>query len=155
MKKTAAVLCPLLVVLAAAAPASAQSVLNRDHVLGLGVQASFPYDELGEDNGTGWGLFATLDYPLIPLLDLTARAGRNSFPGEGDAASVDVWEISAGGRLALGAFFMGGEAGWYDRGEEWSWVPSIGLRYTRIEVSVRWRSVGRNAYTGLGAAWYF
>ena len=155
MKQTALLITVLLVVAGAVAPASGQVAVDRSHVLGAGLQLSFPYDELGDDYNTGWGIQAQLDYPLIPLFHACAHAGWTNFPAQGSGDGVDVWEITAGGRLAFGTFFMGGEVGWYDRGDEWSWVPSLGLRFSQIEVALRWRAVGRNAYTGLRAGWYF
>ncbi len=144
-----------LIALAVVAPAHGQEILDRDHILGVGLQMSFPYDELGDNYNTGWGVGALLHYPMIPLLAATAQLGWNTFPHEGREEAIEVWEISGGGRLTLGAFFMGGEVGWYDRGDEWSWVPSWGLHYTHFEASIRWRAVGRNAYTGLRVGWYF
>lgn len=154
MKTIAALACAALLLLTVPA-ASAQSVLNRDHVWGAGASFNFPYDEFGNDAGTGWGLFGTLDFPLIPLFDLTGRVGWNTFPGNDHHEAVDVWEVTAGGRLSLGTFFMSGEVGWYDKGDTWSWVPGLGLRFTNLEVALRWRAVGRNAFTGASAAWYF
>lgn len=139
----------------AAAPAAGQVVVDRSHVLGAGAQLSFPYDELDDAHDTGWGVQGMLDYPIIPLFHVCAHVGWNTFPRTGGGDSLNVWEITGGGRLALGAFFMGGEVGWYDRGDNWSWVPSLGLRFDRIEVSWRVRAVGREAYTSLRAGWYF
>ena len=96
-----------------------------------------------------------LDYPVIPLFHLCAHAGWNTFPRVGAGESLDVWEITGGGRVVLGAFFMGGEVGWYDTGDHWSWVPSLGMRFSRIEVAWRVRAVGRDAYTSARVGWYF
>jgi len=145
----------VLAVVAGVTPASGQVVVDRSHALGAAVQTSFPYDELGDTHNTGWGVQAMVDYPLIPLFHLCGRVGWNTFPRVGGGDSLDVWEITGGGRVVLGAFFMGGEVGWYDKGDHWSWVPSLGLRFERIEVAFCVRAVSRYAYTSARAGWYF
>jgi hypothetical protein len=151
--RIAAVAVAVALGVALAVPASAAPDPSR--IFGVGVQMSFPYDELGDSYNTGFGVGALVDYPVNGLLDAVGHLGWNTFPHEGTEPAVEIWEISAGGRVMLGAFFMGGEVGWYDRGDEWSWVPSAGLRYNKWEASIRWRAVGRNAYTGLRFGWYF
>jgi len=145
----------MIAVLLAAVPGLALGQMDRGHVLGAGVQFAHPYDEFGRSADNGWGLNVVLDYPLVPLFHACALAGRTRFAGDGDLPGITVWEVSAGGRLAFGAFYMGGEVGWYDRGDVWSWVPSMGVRLTRLEFAWRLRAVSRSAYSSLGVAWYF
>ena len=128
---------------------------RQEKNLGLGVKTSFPYAEFGEDANTGWGVAGMVDYPLIPLLDLTADVGYNHFAGMGEKDGVDVWNFCFGGRLALGAFFMGGETGYFSHGNDWSFVPSMGLRFGQLEGAIRYKSVGANGWTSLRFGYYF
>ena len=124
-------------------------------VLGLGVKTSFPYAELDEKAKTGWGVVGIVDYPLIPFIDLTADLGYNHFPGEDDNPDVDVWNICFGGRFVLGAFFMGGETGYFSHVQEWSYVPSMGLRFGAFEGAIRYKAVGGASWTSLRFGYYF
>ncbi len=128
---------------------------RQEKVLGIGVKTSFPYAELKDEATTGWGVVGIFDYPLIPLIDLTADVGYNHFPGEGDNEDVDVWNVCFGGRLALGVFFMGGEAGYFSHVNEWSYVPSMGLRFDRFEGAIRYKAVGGASWTSLRFGIYF
>ncbi len=128
---------------------------RQDKVLGLSVKTSFPYAELNDDTQTGWGIAGMVDYPLIPLIDLTADVGVNHFPGDGEKEDVDVWNVCFGGRLALGAFFMGGETGFFTHVDEWSFVPSMGLRFNRFEGAVRYKAVGGASWTSIRLGVYF
>ena len=128
---------------------------RETRILGLGVKSSFPYAGFNDDFETGWGVVGIVDYPLIPLIDLTADVGYNHFPGSGDTDGVDVWNICFGGRLALGAFFMGGETGYFSQVDEWSYVPSMGLRFGAFEGAVRYKAVGGSGWTSLRFGYYF
>jgi len=79
---------------------------------GAGISVKYPYESIGDEYRSGYGLHAIMDYPVIPLLDLTADIGWNHFP-RGDASeSLDIWEFVGGARVRLGVFFMSGEV-WY------------------------------------------
>ena len=122
---------------------------------GVGAQFSYPYAEFGDRYNNGYGLQGLFDYPLIPLLDLCASVGWNRFPGADDGAGINIWEVSFGARFALGAFFMGSEMGYFSKGDQGSIVPSMGLRYEHWEVSVRYKAVGSDTWTGLRVGYYF
>lgn len=145
-----------LILTTVVAHASAGTWASRqEKVLGVGVKTTFPYAEFKDDTKTGWGVGGIVDYPLIPLIDLTADLGYNHFPGKDDNEDVDVWNLCFGGRLALGAFFMGGETGYFSHVEEWSFVPSMGLRFNRFEGAIRYKAVGGVSWTSLRLGVYF
>lgn len=122
---------------------------------GLGAQWSYPQGDFRNEHSPGYGLQAALDYPLVPLLDLSGSVGWNHFPRAHTGAGVDIWEVTAGGRFALGAFFMNGEAGYFSKGREWGFVPGLGLRYTHWEVSLRTKVAGVNTWGGLRVVYFF
>lgn len=153
--KVYSVLVAILLVSLAGNAMAATWVGREDRVLGLGVKSSFPYANFDDDFNTGWGVVGMVDYPLIPLIDLTADVGYTSFPGSGENDSVDVWNVCFGGRLALGVFFMGGETGYFSYVEDWSFVPSMGLRFGPFEGGVRYKAVGGSGWTSLRFGYYF
>lgn len=123
--------------------------------LGVAVKTFFPYAEYGEETDTGWGIAGIYDYPLIPLIDLTADVGYSTFSTPDGFDSVNIWNFTFGGRLVLGPFFMGGETGYFTKVEEWSYVPSMGLRFGAFEGGVSYKSVGTAAWTQLRFGYYF
>ncbi len=146
----------VLLILSLASSVMAKTWVGREErVLGLGVKSSFPYASFDDDFNTGWGVVGIVDYPLIPLIDLTADVGYTHFPGDGATESVDVWNACFGGRLALGVFFMGGETGYFSHVDEWSYIPSMGLRFGRFEGALRYKAVGGSGWTSLRFGYYF
>jgi len=123
--------------------------------LGGGVSTSFPYTNFGDDYNTGYGLHVLVDRPVVPLLNLSADLGWNHFPGNSDRESIDVWNLIFGGRFVLGAFFMGGETGYFSKVDSWGWVPSMGVRFERMEFAVRHETAGADAWTTLRFGYYF
>ncbi len=122
---------------------------------GAGISGKYPYESFGDEYRSGYGLHAIMDYPVIPLLDLTADIGWNHFP-RGDAIeSLDIWEFVGGARVRLGVFFMSGEVGYYTNINETSFLPGLGLRFTHFEVAWNVRAVSRGSWTGLRLAYYF
>ena len=122
---------------------------------GVGAQLSLPYQDFADKYTTGYGLQGLYNYPLIPLLDLSASVGWNHFPREADGAGLDIWEMSFGARFALGAFFMNGETGYFSKVDDWSFIPGLGLRYDHWEVSLRTKAVGGSSWHGLRLGHYF
>ncbi len=136
--------------------ASAKTWAGREERnLGLAVHASFPYAEFGDEHKTGWGVSGIFDYPLIPLIDLTADVGYTHYSKANDGGGVDVWNLVFGARFALGVFFMGGETGYFTYVEEWSYVPSMGLRFGAFEGGIRYKSVHGASWTTLRFGYYF
>ena len=122
---------------------------------GLGAQVSPPRNDFADKYSTGYGLQGMYNYPLIPLLEVSASVGWNHFPQEADGAGIDIWETSLGARFALGAFFMSGEMGYFSKVDEWSYMPGLGLRYDHWEFSLRVKAVGSNSWSGLRVGYYF
>ena len=92
---------------------------------------------------------------LVPLITLTGSLGYNHFPGEGDLPSADVWSITAGLRFEFGAFYMGGEGGYYTEIDEGGFIPSLGLHLGRFELAGRWKSSGTSTWTSVRLGYYF
>ena len=122
---------------------------------GLAGMVSFPYDDLGDDQTTGYGIHGMWDYPWIPLLDLTADVGWNHFPGKEDNESVDVWEFTGGMRFVLGSFYMSGEVGYYTKVKSVSFVPGMGLRMGNLDLSFRYRAAKSTSWTGIRVGYFF
>lgn len=143
------------------ATAGAQSNTVRDewlasyHHFGVAAAMTYPFQDFGDDYSTGFGLHGMVDYPWISLVHLIADVGWNHFPGKNDSASVDIFNISGGAKIALGAFFMGGEVGYFSEVDEVSWIPSIGVRPGNWEVALRIKAVGLGSWTTLRAGYYF
>jgi hypothetical protein len=122
---------------------------------GVGLAINYPFDSFGDEVDTGYGLHGMLDYTFIPLLHFIADLGWNHFSGNEFRESVDILEITFGAKFQFGAFFMGGETGYYSQVDEWSFVPSLGARFTRLEIALRIKAVGGGSWTGLRIGYYF
>lgn len=122
---------------------------------GAGLTAKTPLDSFGEQYNTGYGVMAIMDYPLIPLLDLTAGIGWNHFPESDALESIDIWEFVGGARFRLGVFFMSGEVGYYTEIEETSFLPGLGLRFTNLEIAFNVRAVSGGSWRGFRLGYYF
>ncbi len=160
--KTTLLTLVLLGMLTGAAAAADPEPAAKEHLRwhsgnywGAGVQISQPYQDFADQYSTGYGLQGMFNYPLIPVIDLSASVGWNHFPQEGDGAGIDIFELSAGARFALGVFFMNGEAGFYSKVEEWSFVPGLGLRFDHWEYSFRIKAAGGNSWSGFRVGYYF
>ena len=122
--------------------------------LGLGLQASLPYADFADAQNTGYGIAALVDYPIIPWFSLVGDVGWNRFDSKSDNESLDVWQVDFGGRFNLPPFVVGGEAGWYSEIDKIGWVPSLGIRLERFELSVRWQASGTTGWTTFRFGFY-
>jgi len=122
---------------------------------GAGLSAKYPYENFGDTYDTGYGIQAIMDYPFIPLLDLTAGIGWNHFPIANEGEAIDIWEFVGGMRFRMGVFFMSGEVGYYTKIEETSFLPGLGLRFEHFEVAMNVRAVSGGSWTGLRLGYYF
>ena len=149
----------LVTLLPATSPAQSNSVreewLASYHHFGAAAAMTYPFEEFGDNYNTGFGLHGLVDYPLISFLHLIADIGWNHFPGENSVESVDIFNLAGGAKIALGAFFMGGEVGYFTNVEEVSWIPSIGVRPGNWEVALRIKAVGSGSWTTLRVGYYF
>lgn len=136
-------------------PASQPNPSDNKAQFGLGLTTKYPYESFGDDYGTAYGIMGLLAYPFIPLLDLTAGIGWNTF-GEGDSnESLDLWEFTGGMRFRMGVFFMSGEVGYYTNIEQTSFLPGLGLKFDHFEIALNVRAVDKGSWSGLRLAYYF
>jgi len=122
---------------------------------GVGGQTTFPRSSFGINYKTGYGLQGMFNYPLIPLIDLSASVGWNHFDGEDDRPGIDIWELAFGARFAVGVFFMNGEAGYFTELEEWNYIPGLGLRFDHWEYSLRTKVAGDSIWSTFRIGYYF
>lgn len=122
---------------------------------GVGLSAKYRNSAYGEVNDTGYGIQAFMDYPFIPLLDLTAGIGWNNFPEADERDAVEIWEFVGGMRFRMGVFFMSGEVGYYTNIDETSFLPGLGLRFEHFEVAWNIRAVSAGSWNGLRLGYYF
>ena len=122
---------------------------------GAGLTAKYRKSTYDESHHTGYGIMAFMDYPFIPLLDLTAGIGWNNFPDANEGDEVDIWEFVGGMRFRMGVFFMSGELGYYTNIEETSFLPGLGLRFDHFEVAWNVRAVSEGSWNGLRLGYYF
>lgn len=122
---------------------------------GAGLTMKYPYESFGDEYNTGFGIMGFLDYPLIPLLELTAGIGWNHFDNAQAPEAVDIWEYVGGLRLALGVFFMSGEVGYFTEVNSTSFLPGLGVRFHHFELAVNLRSVPSGSWTGFRLGYYF
>lgn len=120
-----------------------------------GVNLHFPNRTFGTRTDTGYGLTGFYVRPVIPLITLTGSVGFSRFNGEGDLPAVDLWLFTGGLRFEFGAFFMGGEGGYFTEIDEGGFVPSMGLHVKRFEVSGRWKASGSSTWLTLRVGYYF
>lgn len=139
----------------AQAPQDRQGWVDSYRNLGVGVTTTFPFQEFGDEYQTGYGLHLLADYPLIPLLNFTANAGYSHFGRVNEGDEIGVFSLVFGGKIMFGPAFMGGETGYFTEVDEWSWVPSFGLRIQELEFSLRYKSSGAGTWTTLRAGYYF
>jgi hypothetical protein len=136
-------------------PAGSPAAVKKTPNFGAALSMKYPYESFGDEYHTGYGIHAIMDYPFIPLLDLTADVGWNRFPKAAAGESIDIWEFVGGARVRLGVFFMSGEVGYYTNIKATSFLPGMGLRFTRFEAAVNIRAVPGGSWTGLRFGYYF
>jgi hypothetical protein len=135
-------------------PESREAWLATYRRFGAAATVSWPYTEFGDKYDSGWGLHALVDQPFVPLINLTADVGWNTFPGGGERDRTDVWNVTVGGKLTLGVFYMGGETGYLSSVDRWGWVPSLGARFGDLEVALRLTTAGSQGWTTLRLGYY-
>jgi len=103
---------------------------------------------------TGWGLAATGDFTLIPLLKIRGEAGYNSFGGktEGEVQypDLDIWSFLIGARLQLPIIYFSLDGGYYTELDEFSLLPGLGLRFLFLDVGGRYKWTGENWFEVFG-----
>jgi hypothetical protein len=127
----------------------------RNEGFAAGLVANIPNADFGRRSQTGFGIQGFYVRPLLPLVTVTASAGYNRFPGEGELPAADVWSFTGGLRFEFGAFYMSGEGGYYTEIDEGGFVPGIGLHLGRFEAAARWKASGNSTWTSLRLGYYF
>jgi|GEM_PF-5678554 len=145
----------ILLFLTAAVPASAQLQTEPQAPWGLAGGVSWPFGDFSTRYETGYGLHGIGDYTLLPILHLTGNVGFHYFNGKNVFEDLTVWEFAVGARFVLGAFYMGGESGYYTEVDEGSFVPNVGVRLKDWDIGMRWKSVGGQSWRTLRVGYYF
>jgi hypothetical protein len=122
---------------------------------GIAASASFPYTRFGDRYDTGFGLHALADFPLVTLINIAGDVGWTRFASDGEGDFLDVFNAIVEGRFVFAFFFVGGGTGYLSGVDDFGWVPSLGLRFDRAELAVRWVAAGPDAWTTLRAGFYF
>lgn len=136
-------------------PTEGETWEDRPVAFGAGLTVKAPYGSYGDSYATGYGIMGFVEYPFIPLVDLTAGIGWNHFSPERDLEDLDIWEFVGGARLRLGVFFMSGEAAYYTEIDEVSFLPGLGLRFSHIEIAFNVRAVSSGSWRGFRLGYYF
>ncbi len=148
MKRLVFGLIVALALVAIPQPASAQ------FDIGARGKLMFPTGEFADSTDTGWGLAATGDFTLIPLLKLRGEAGYNSFSGktEGEVQhpDLDIWSFLIGARLQLPIIYFSLDGGYYTELDEFSLLPGLGLRFLFLDVGGRYKWTGENWFEVFG-----
>lgn len=132
-----------------------RTAADREHIFGVAGMMSFPYGDFQDNYDHGFGLHGMLDYPFVSILNLTADVGYNRFAHANNGNDITVMEYSVGSKLVFGWFYMGGETGYYSKVNDWSFIPTWGLKFGQFEFSMRIKAVGGGSWTGIRAGWYF
>ena len=151
----ALLLAPVLAAAQDTGPADPGPWKPRNQGFAGGLSMHFPNSDFGVRSKTGYGLDLFYVHPVLPLVTITGSAGYSHFPGEEDLQAVDMWRFTGGFRFEFGAFYMGGEGGYYTEIDESGFVPSIGLHIGKFEVAGRWKSSGTSTWTTLRVGYYF
>jgi len=136
-------------------PATPPDPGSNSMSFGAGLTMKYPYESFGDDYKTGYGILAMMDYPFIPVLDLTASIGWNHFAEDKAGEAIDIWEFTGGMRFRLGVFFMSGEVAYYTKVDDTSFLPGLGLRFEHLEVAMNIRAVPSGSWTGWRVGYYF
>ena len=122
--------------------------------IGARGKVMFPTGDFSEKAETGWGLAATGDFTLIPLLKLRGEAGYNKFGGKevagGQLKDLDIWSFMIGARLQLPIIYFSLDGAYYTEIDEFSLLPGLGLRFLFLDVGGRYKWTGENWFEVFG-----
>ena len=114
----------------------------------------FPTGDFADMAETGWGLAATGDFTLIPLVKLRGEAGYNQFGGkevEGvQLEDLDIWSFMIGARLQLPIIYFSLDGAYYTEIDEFSLLPGLGFRFLFLDVGGRYKWTGENWFEVFG-----
>jgi hypothetical protein len=146
---------PLFVLIAALALVAIPQTASAQFAIGARGKLLFPTGDLADSVDTGWGLAATGDFTLIPLIELRGEAGYNSLPGKDRSdgtqiADLDIWSFLIGARLQLPIIYFSLDGGYYTELDEFSLLPGLGLRFLFLDVGGRYKWTGENWFEVFG-----
>jgi hypothetical protein len=103
----------------------------------------FPTGDFSDVAETGWGLAATGDFTVIPLIKIRGEAGYNSFGGKIDGLTNyddwNIWSFMIGARLQLPIIYFSLDGAYYTEIDEFSLLPGLGLRFLFLDVGARYK----------------
>ena len=122
--------------------------------IGVRGKLMFPTSDFGDLAETGWGLAATGDYTVIPLIKLRGEAGYNSFGGKDDGLiqydDWNIWSFMIGARLQIPIIYFSLDGGYYTEIDEFSILPGLGFRFLFLDVGGRYKASGEKWFEVFG-----
>jgi hypothetical protein len=119
--------------------------------LGARGKLLLPTGDFNKVAKTGWGLAATGDFTIIPLVKLRGEIGYNQFDAEDEAVwddesidRFDIWSFLVGARLQLPVIYLSLDGAYYTKLDEVSLLPGLGLRFLFLDVGARYKWTGEN-----------
>jgi hypothetical protein len=113
-----------------------------------------PTGDFDKKADTGWGLAATGDFTLIPLVKLRGEVGYNRFDGKVDGVQENddwnIWDFMIGARLQLPIIYFSLDGAYYTQIDEVSLLPGLGLRFLFLDVGGRYKWTGENWFEVFG-----
>ncbi len=116
-----------------------------------------PTGDFDDKADTGWGLAATGDFTLIPLVKLRGEIGYNQFDAkegaEWDGEPIDrfkIWDFMIGARLQLPIIYFSLDGAYYTKIDEFSLLPGLGFRFLFLDVGGRYKWTGENWFEVFG-----
>jgi hypothetical protein len=113
-----------------------------------------PTGDFDKEADTGWGLAATGDFTLIPLVKLRGEVGYNRFDGKVDGVQENddwnIWDFMIGARLQLPIIYFSLDGAYYTQIDEVSLLPGLGLRFLFLDVGGRYKWTGENWFEVFG-----
>ncbi|HPF71876.1 MAG TPA: hypothetical protein PLQ13_14480 [Candidatus Krumholzibacteria bacterium] len=130
---------------------------------GIGANVAAPTGDFGDFFKAGYGIHAVYQQGLTPLATLTGDFGWTTFSSEDvtigsvtiGGEDIDVWNATAGARFAVLPLGLGAEVGYFSEVEEWSFVPTAGMTFSKIDLSARWKATGDAKWFEVRAAFMF
>jgi hypothetical protein len=144
----------LLGLIAALALVAVPQEASAQFDIGVRGKVMFPTGDFDKKADTGWGLAATGDFTVIPLIKIRGEAGYNSFGGKVDGLTNyddwNIWSFMIGARLQLPIIYFSLDGGYYTEIDEFSVLPGLGFRFLFIDVGGRYKASGENWFEVFG-----
>ena len=147
----------LFALIAALALVAVPQTASAQFKIGARGKIMFPTGDFSDVAETGWGLAATGDFTLIPLVKLRGEAGYNQFDAkdgaqwEGESIDkFDIWSFMIGARLQLPIIYFSLDGAYYTKIDEFSLLPGLGFRFLFLDVGGRYKWTGENWFEVFG-----